>query len=184
MLAYVFWHAAPENVNAAEYEKVLSDFARNLAAIDCPGFLGNASYAIGMTPWLHENGYEDWNWLFDSAAIDRLNEMAVSGAMEKPHHAIAQMTKHGGFGGLFRLVAGEHIAFGDSKVFWLSRPRGVQWRDAMPDIAGPAPSNVAVWRRQMVLGPSPEFAVIGPPDFTLAVPSGWQALEVQRRRIA
>jgi hypothetical protein len=80
-------------------------------------------------------------------------------------------------------VAGEHTAFGDSKVFWLSRPRGVQWRDAMPDIAGPAPSNVAVWRRQMVLGPSSEFAVIGPPDFTLTVPSGWQALEVSRRRV-
>jgi hypothetical protein len=183
MLAYVFWHAAPGNVDKAEYEKALLNFAQHLSAVDCPGFMGNASYAIGETPWLHEDGYEDWNWLVDSAAIDRLNEMAVSGTMEKPHQAIAQMTKHGGFGGLFSLVAGKHSVLDDSKIIWLSRPRGVQWRDFMPDIIDSVASGVAVWRRQMVLGPSPEFAVIGPPDLMLATPAGWPALEIQRRRI-
>lgn len=183
MLAYVFWHTAPEGCDTAEYEKVLSDFARDLGTVDCPGFLGSASYAIGKTPWLGESGYEDWNWLIDSTAIDRLNELAVSGAMEKSHDAIAQMTKHGGFGGLLSLVAGEHKVFEDSKVFWLSRPRGIRWRDFIPAIIGPNLSKVAVWRRKMVLGPSPEFAVIGPPDFSFSVPSDWQALEVHRRRI-
>ena len=183
MLAYVFWHARPENITAARYEQALLDFAQGLAAADCPGLLANASYAIGETPWLREPGYEDWALLADSAALDRLNEIAVSGALEKPHNTIAQLTKHGGFGGLYRHAAGSDALFDDSRTFWLSRPRGVHWQDAIPGIVASAHSNVAVWRRQMVLGPAPEFAVIGQPGLTLAMPAGWQALEVERRRI-
>ncbi|MGH8725450.1 MAG: hypothetical protein ACREU1_11380, partial [Burkholderiales bacterium] len=80
-------------------------------------------------------------------------------------------------------VAGEHRIPADSKVFWLSRPRGINWRDIMPSIMKTANSEVAVWRRQMVLGPSTEFAVIGLPTLTLTVPEGWKSLEVDRRRL-
>jgi hypothetical protein len=103
--------------------------------------------------------------------------------MEQPHNAIAQVTKHGGFGALYYVVAGEHKIPGDSKIMWLSRTRGISWRDIMPTITKSANSEVAVWRRQMVLGPSTEFAVIGPPKLTLTVPAGWKCLQVDRRRL-
>lgn len=183
MIAYVFWHAAPDPSAAAEYEKVLLRFGYALADAKIPGLLANASYAIGPTPWLKEPGYEDWAWLEGSWALDALNERAVSGAMEQPHDAIARTTRHGGFGGLYYLVAGEHRVPADSKVLWLSRPRGIRWRDVLPAIMGSALTEVAVWRRQMVLGPSPEFALIGPPSLALALPQGWSALEVARRRL-
>ncbi len=183
MLAYVFWHGVPDNLATAEYEKALLHFGYALANAKSPGLLGNASYAIGQTPWLGEPGYEDWAWLEGSWALDPLNERAVSGAMEQPHNAIARMTKHGGYGALYYLVAGEHRIPADSKVFWLSRPRGINWRDIMPSIMKTANSEVAVWRRQMVLGPSTEFAVIGLPTLTLTVPEGWKSLEVDRRRL-
>jgi hypothetical protein len=103
--------------------------------------------------------------------------------MEQPHNVVAQMTKHGGFGALYYLAAGNHRIPADSKVMWLSRPRGINWRDIMPTIMKSANSEVAVWRRQMVLGPSTEFSVIGPSNLTLAVPEGWKCLHVDRRRL-
>src|SRR5450759_389273 len=63
MLAYVFWHAVPDNFATADYEKNLLHFGDALANAKIPGLLGNASYAIGQTPWLGEPGYEDWTWL-------------------------------------------------------------------------------------------------------------------------
>ena len=183
MLAYLFWHAAPDGAIVAEYEKTVGRFGSALADAKVPGMLGNASYAIGRTPWLGESGYEDWAWLEGSWALDALNERAVSGAMTGPHDAVAKATKHGGFGALYYLVAGEHRMPADSKVFWLSRPRGIVWRDVLPSITQSASAEVAVWRRQMVLGPASEFALIGPPDLSLAVPQGWSALAVERRRL-
>jgi hypothetical protein len=81
-------------------------------------------------------------------------------------------------------VAGEHRVPADSKVFWLSRPRGIAWREILPSITRSASAEVAVWRRQMVLGPGTEFALIGPPDLSVAVPQGWSTLEVERRALA
>jgi hypothetical protein len=84
---------------------------------------------------------------------------------------------------LYYLVAGEHRVPADSKVFWLSRPRGIAWRDVLPSIIRSASAGIAVWRRQMVLGPGTEFALVGPPDLSLAVPRGWSAAEVERRAL-
>ena len=184
MLAYLFWHAGPDGALAADYEKTVARFGRALADANVPGLLGNATYAIGRTPWLGETGYEDWAWLEGSWALDALNERAVTGAMSGPHDAVAKATRHGGFGGLYYLVAGEHRTLADSKVFWLSRPRGIAWRDVLPSIIQSASGDVAVWRRQMVLGPGTEFAVVGPPQLSLAVPHGWSILEVERRALA
>jgi hypothetical protein len=187
MLAYVFWHAAPARIAAADYEKTLLRFGNALADAGSPGFQGHASYAIGQTPWLGEPGYEDWVWLEGSWALDPLNEHAVSGVMEQPHDEIAQMTKHGGHGALYYLVAGEHNIPGNSRVFWLSRPRGIKWREVLSGIVdsmGPNDSKIGVWRRQMVLGPATEFAVIAPPDASGPVlPDGWTSVAVDRRKL-
>lgn len=182
MIAYLFWHAAPEG-SAEAYEKSVLRFGQALAESASPGLLGNASYAIGPTPWMREPGYEDWAWLEGSWALDALNERAVSGAMEQPHDAVARATRHGGFGALYYLVAGEHRIPGDSRVLWISRPRGIKWREAMAPILASANGPVALWRRQMVLGPSTEFAMVGAPDLALTLPAGWSAVQVERRRL-
>ena len=181
MLAYVYWHAAPASTAAAEYEKILLRFGHALADAKSPGFLGNASYAVGATPWLGEPGYEDWAWLEGSWALDSLNERAVSGPMEQPHNAIAQATKHGGHGALYYLVAGEHEIPGDSKVFWLSRPRGVNWREVMPGIIRSAGAKISAGRRPLVLGPSAAFSLIASPGISpLCVPTGGASHPAER----
>jgi len=183
MLAYLFWHAASNASAAEEYEKKVLGFGRALADAKVPGVLGCASYSIGRTSWLGEPGYEDWVWVEGSSVLETLNERAVSGAMERPHHAVAQATRHGGSGGLYYLVGGRHAVPGHSRIFWLSRPRGIAWRDVMPGIVKSASAEVTVWRRLMVLGPAAEFAVIGPANLRLAVPEGWSGVEVARRRL-
>ena len=85
---------------------------------------------------------------------------------------------------LYYLVTGEHEILGDSKVFWLSRPRGVDWRDAMPGLIRSAGAKVSAWRRQMVLGPSAEFALSASPGISrLSVPKGCTSIAVERRRL-
>src|SRR5262245_24780612 len=183
MLAYLFWHAASDASAAAEYEKKILRFGEALAKAKVPGVLGCASYAVGRTSWLGEPGYEDWVWLEGTSVLETLNERAVSGAMEQPHRAVSQITKHGGFGALYYLVGGKHAIPGHSKILWLSRPRGIAWRDVMPGIVKSASAEVTVWRRLMVLGPATEFAVIGQAELSLAVPKGWNCVEVARRRL-
>ena len=111
----------------------------------------------------------------------------LTGSMIKPrraawkNHAIAQITKHGGLGALYRLVDGAPDLSNDSAIIWLSRPRGVKWREALASICGRARQSLTVWRRQMVLGPAKEFAIVGPPDLALDIPQGWESFTVRRR---
>ncbi len=39
---------------------------------------------------------------------------------------------------------------------------------------------VSVWRKQMVLGPAPEFALLGDDSLALDLPEGWTAQTVER----
>lgn len=183
MLAYLFWHAAAKAPATEEYERKILRFGGALADAKIPGVLGCASYAIGRTSWLGEPGYEDWVWIEGSWVLEGLNERAVAGTMEQPHNAVSQATKHGGFGALYYLVAGKHAVPSHSKILWLSRPRGIVWRDVMPGIVKSTSAEVTVWRRLMVLGPASEFALVGPADLRVTVPEGWSCVEVERRRL-
>jgi hypothetical protein len=87
-----------------------------------------------------------------------------------------------GHGGLYSHAGGETPVASRSTVYWLTRPRGIHWRPAVDAIRAACP-QATVWRRQMVLGPSPEFAVEAPADAQIAVPSDWRARGVQRVRL-
>jgi hypothetical protein len=70
----------------------------------------------------------------------------------------------------------------ETTVYWLTRPRGIEWQSAVEAIRAHAP-RANVWRRQMVLGPASEFAVEVPGNTPIDVPPGWQSLPVKRERI-
>lgn len=183
MFAYVFWHVRPDRVDVKTYEDAMSGFGRALRNQKIDGVIDNSSYWVDKVKWVEAPGYEDWVWVDELSVFERLNERAVTGPMEQPHDKIAQMTKHGGYGSFYYLIDGQRKTLGDSRVFWLSRPRGIQWRDVMPKIIASATTEVSVWRRFMVLGPAPEFAIVGPADLQLTVPEGWTASIVDRRCI-
>jgi len=161
MLAYVFWHWPQSSVAPENYVAHLESFHRTLAANSPAGLNSSVVFQIQDADWLQTPGvaYEEWYLLDDSAAIDRLNDGAISGACEQPHNLVAREAA-GGTGGLYRLRAGEEILGEARFAVWLAKPEGVGYRDFF-DALSPltAQANVALWGRQMTLGPTTEFCL-------------------------
>jgi hypothetical protein len=183
MLAYVFWHRPSPQVDQKAYEASIVRFQTDLAGDPPPGFIGASSFAISAIPWLPgEPAYEDWCLLEGSWAMDPLNAFAVTGPRRPSHdHVAAQAGDN--CGGLYAHAGGEIFQAPRSTVYWLTRPRGIQWQEAIAPLRAKCPQAV-IWRRQMVLAPATEFAVEVPDDTAIEVPSGWQLVHrVHRVRL-
>jgi hypothetical protein len=178
MLAYVFWHWPQADIDRGAYEDHLRQFQRTLAANKSDGFQKSVVFRISGASWMNtaEEVYEEWYLLDDSAALDRLNEAAVSGACEDPHNRVAREAADG-IGGLYRLREGvEHL---DEAKFaiWLSKPAGVSYKTFYADLGLlTSQSGVALWGRQMTLGPTTEFCIHSPS--TIHLPQGYSGRSV------
>jgi hypothetical protein len=182
MLAYVFWHRPVSQADRGHYEASVVRFQAELAKYPPPGFIRAGSFAIGPVPWLsNQPGYEDWYLLEASWAMDPLNAFAVAGPVQ-PAHDIAAAQMDEGHGGIYAHVAGDPIAAAESTVYWLTRPRGIQWRPALEAVRARAP-QANIWRRQMVLGSAGEFAVEVQGDSDIELPPQWTAQRCQRLRL-
>ena len=158
-------------------------FQAALAGAKPPGFISAASFRIEPVPWLGDQpGYEDWCVLEGSWAMDPLNAFAVAGETQAPHDDVAAQMEQG-HGGIYAHSGGETPPPAQSSVYWLTRPRGIQWRPVLDEVRAKC-TQANVWRRQMVLGPAAEFGVSAPGDTEIAVPSGWQARRVRRVRLS
>jgi hypothetical protein len=161
MLAYVFWHWPQPSVDTAVYVAHLEAFHQTLAANRPPGFHGSVVFRIEDADWLQTRGpaYEEWYLMDGSAAMDPLNDAAVSGGCEAPHNLVAREAA-GGTGGLYRLRSGEEDLSEARFAVWLSKPEGVTYRDFFATLSSlTSQSNVALWGRQMTLGPTTEFCL-------------------------
>lgn len=139
-LAYVFWHwpAQPDG-----YEAAIGGFH---AALARPG---TATFHLERAPWDSSRPapYEDWYPVDDWAAVGELNDFAISGSRKDPHDAVAKLSRSGA-GGIYRLLREGPPLAEVRFAAWLHRPPA-----ALPD-------GAAVWQRQLVLGPAPEYAVL------------------------
>ena len=161
MLAYVFWHWPQPGIDEETYVAHLADFHQTLAAKKPSGFQHSTVFRIRDAAWLNTQGdaYEEWYLLDDSAAMDRLNEAAVSGACEEPHNRVAREAADG-IGGLYRLRCGQENLAQSRFAVWLSKPAGVSYSDfyaALQPLT--SQQGVALWGRQMTLGPTTEFCL-------------------------
>jgi hypothetical protein len=181
MLAYVFWHWPQPTIESEAYVNHLIDFHQTLAANKPDGFHHSVVYRIRGASWLNTNdeAYEEWYLLDDSAAMDRLNDGAVSGACEEPHNKVAREAADG-TGGLYRLRAGHEEL--TKYAIWLSKPAGVSYKDFYAALQ-PLTSQpgVALWGRQMTLGPTTEFCIHSTNQIEL--PPGYSGLQPQITRI-
>lgn len=161
MLAYVFWHWPQPSIPPSSYVDHLADFHRTLASNKPPGFQKSIVFRIRGANWLNTNGeaYEEWYLLDDSAAMDPLNDAAVSGACEEPHNRVAREAADG-TGGLYRFRAGHEDLSQSRFAVWLSKPNGVSYNDFYAALE-PLTSQpgVGLWGRQMTLGPTSEFCI-------------------------
>lgn len=171
MLAYVFWHWSQPGVDADTYVGHLVAFHRTFNANKPIGFQGSRVFRIRGASWLATTGdaYEDWYLLDDSAALDRINEAAVSGVCEAPHNLVAREAA-GGTAGLYRLKDGPML---DEPRFatWLSKPDGLSYAGFYSMLAGNC-----LWQRQMTLGPTTEFVIHAMDEIEL--PDGLKANQV------
>jgi hypothetical protein len=182
MLAYLFWHRPRIDADKAVYEKLLIEFHDRLSRCAPPGFVAAGSFAIGPVPWLGERpGYEDWCFMEGTWAMDPLNAAAISGATQSPHDGVAALMEEG-HGGLYTQIWGEPAVPADSTITWLTRPRGIQWRPPLEAVRSGMP-KAQFWRRQMVLGPAPEFAITTEGEQHPSIPEGWTGFAVERSRL-
>lgn len=155
MLAYVFRHWPRLDVSLSEYEAGLSAFHQTLR-------WDSAVFRVSSAPWLPAGrvGYEDWYLLSGSAVIDALNEAAVAGECREPHDRVARQAQTG-IGALYALVRGSLDLSSVSDAAWFGKPWGIGY-EAFYARASPFLGQGALLRRQMVLGPPPEFGVLSP----------------------
>jgi len=164
MLAYVFWHWPRPEIERGQYLDHLAEFHRTLVANKPPGFQRSVVFHISDANWLNTDGeaYEEWYLLDDSAALDPLNEAAVSGVCEEPHNRVARAAADG-TGGLYRLRAGEGDLAQARFATWLSKPAGVSYKDFYAGLESlTTQPGVTLWGRQMTLGPTTEFCIHSP----------------------
>ncbi len=170
MLAYVFSHRPASDVDVGNYEAALQRFHATLAAARPGGFVSSSTFRVG-------DGYSDWYLVDTSAALDALNEAAVSGARTPVHDAAARMAVDG-VGKLLSLAGGRPTAEPGFEIRF-SKPKGMAYADLyerMQPIASRPGSSL--WRRMMVLGPPPEFYLVSSSEIEL--PSEFRP-EVLRR---
>jgi hypothetical protein len=159
VLAYVFFHRAAPGVETPDYEAALRRFHAALAGEPPRGFIGSSTYRVGGM-------YADWYLVEGSAALDVLNEAAVSGARSAIHGIVAHLATDGA-GKLLALVSGS-AADGAGFEIRFSKPAGMGYPELYDrlkpwtDRAG-----VTLWRRMMVLGPPPEFCLLAPSEIQL-----------------
>jgi hypothetical protein len=203
VLAYLFWHRPLESSDVAAYEQALLAFHRSLHRAPPVGLCGSAAFRLARLPWLApvaaaaaqaDRGYEDWYLLEDYAALGVLNGAAVGRGHRTAHDEAARQLGAGA-GGLYALVEGERSGIGEcaglesigaaTHAIWVARPPG-----SKPGIvgellgAGMDARHASLWRRQLVLGPAPEFCLLAseltPGVAPTRLPANWTATILER----
>jgi hypothetical protein len=184
-LAYTFWHQPKPDVTAGDYERGLQVFHQRLAAVPIPGFISSDTLRVPELPWLVGGGYEDWYLVDDFAALGTLATAAVDQDRRPPHDVLAYASQQGA-GGVYALVAGRSGEPGRPAGWagWFRKRDGVHYPELLAGLRKQVDDGqvVAVWQRQLVLGPAEEFRVeasrpvpvIGA-EFVASVPAGESA---------
>jgi hypothetical protein len=169
MLAYVFWHWPVATINAHDYTNRLVAFHQSLRSHAFSGFHSSHVFQIENVPWGPSDQalYEDWYLVENFAALETLNNTAVTTANKAPHDQAAQYAADGK-AGLYQLITGESDPARAHVACWFGKPAGMSY-EACFSFVHPLveASGGALWQRQMTLGPTPEFCWWAPVSLVL-----------------
>ncbi|GCE21524.1 hypothetical protein [Dictyobacter kobayashii] len=131
MLAYVFWHQRAKQTDQTEYQQKLVAFHQILQQRHPQGFLFSMVLEFEQLPWMGVGleAYEDWYVVENSAALDPLDEAAVSGICRDPHNQVARLAGNG-TGGLYRFKQGsfDHSQLSQIRsTTWFNKPTGMSY---------------------------------------------------------
>ena len=156
MLAYVFWHSPGSADTISTYEAALAAFHSSLDPADIRGFRGSQACLVQGASWFSAPVvYEDCYLVDDFTALGALNEAAVAGHRRRPHDNVAGMTAEG-MAGVYALVGGAAQPVDTGRAVWFGKPAGMSYGEFYERLG----ERNSLWRRQMVLGPTPEFCSI------------------------
>ena len=169
LLAYVFWHWRQPSVGTESYEAAQLAFQRALAESPSVGFVRSFSHAIVGAPWANNGAeaYEDWYLIRDSAALDPLDQAAVTAGRRSAHDAAASLAA-AGTAGLYQLRLGT-APTAPRSAQWFVKPAGMSYPQLYAAVE-PALGSVdgSLWMRRMTLGPATEFCVLSREPAALA----------------
>jgi hypothetical protein len=168
-LAYGFWHWPQPSAERAAYESAQQSFQRALTTSPSAGFVRSFSHAVAGAPWANQGGeaYEDWYLVRDAAALDPLEEAAVT-AGRKAAHDVAASLAAAGTAGLYQIKLGT-APTAPRSAQWFSKPAGMSYGQLYAAIEPAlAPVDGSLWIRKMTLGPAPELCVLAREPAVLA----------------
>jgi len=161
LFAYVFWHWPRPEISRDSYETKLTAFLHALSSEEPAGLVEALSFRVEALPWFPQRGnlYEDWYIVDNFAAIATLNETAIGGGARGPHDSIAKDYMKGA-GAIFKSIKGD-IRVRDARLaIWIEKGIGQPYQSYYDEVAKSVGDRKAdLWRRQMVLGPSPQFCI-------------------------
>jgi hypothetical protein len=182
VLAYVFWHWRQSPSESEEYEARQRAFHAALAAEPPAGFHRSTTASLSGAPWAAGGGaaYEDWYLVDGMSSLEALNQAAVTGSRQRAHDSAAALAADGA-AGLYALRAGRPVEV-PTHAAWFGKPAGMKYAALFDELAPLLrEAGAALWMRQMVLGPTPEFCLHGatPP----ALPPRYAALRLGLRPV-
>lgn len=171
-LSYTFWHRPQAGVSPEGYERDLALFHERLAMLGAgqiPGYQASYTLRVPALPWQSSPGYEDWYLIDGYESLGVLAGAAVDETRLERHDALAGAVLDG-TGGLYGLRAGTAPPAENSWVGWGRKRPGVSYAELFSDLESRVETGslTAVWQRQLVLGPAPEFRLEGPASVSVA----------------
>jgi hypothetical protein len=172
VIAYVFCHQPRPETHREDYERALVVFYQALSRARPAGLQRVSVLRAPHLPWLPADDptFEEWYVLDDSAALDPLNDAAVSGDRLQPHNRVAAMSA-AGVAGLYSLRLGDRPTSPPLAAQWFSKPDGMPYPQFFESLRPFIEPGFVLWSRRMVLGPTPEFCLHGPRLSQLPYPS-------------
>jgi len=186
-VAYVFWHPPAAGQPVDSYEQALCDFHRSLIDVRVDGLTASRVARVSGLPWLSDGGYEDWYIVRGFSDLETLNSAPVDAARDVAHGEIAARSGQGA-GAVYGLVIGTATQT-PTWTTWLSKPRGTAYEDFYTGLLSRVEKadrslleSIGIWRRQLVLGPAPEFCVTSTGPMP-GLPSEWSAVTAEVDRV-